>query len=117
LEGNRKPTEAAAQRTTSVPTVQKALIMRSNSPKFSRRITDVLDEIIPTMPVDDGMSALIARIRPCILKAATEEQASYEALLAAASAEISMISKERSKKARPSPRKDDSGMPADPTFV
>jgi hypothetical protein len=52
--------------------------MRSNSPKFSRRITDVLDEIIPTMPVDDGMSALIARVRQCILKAAAEEQASYE---------------------------------------
>jgi hypothetical protein len=91
--------------------------MRSNSPKFSRRITDVLDEIIPTMPVDDGMSALIARVRQCILKAAAEEQASYESLLAAASAEINTISKERSEQARPSPRKDDSGMPADPALV
>jgi hypothetical protein len=79
--------------------------MSSNSPKFSSRVTDVLDEIIPTMPVDDGMSALIARIRQCVLKAAAEEQASYETLLAAASAEISTISKERSEQARPSPSK------------
>jgi hypothetical protein len=66
--------------------------MRSNSPESIRRITDVLDEIIPTIPVDDGTSALIDRVRQCILKAAAEEQASYETLLAAASAEISTIS-------------------------
>jgi hypothetical protein len=79
--------------------------MSRNLPKFSSRVTNVLDEIIPAMPVDDGMSALIERIRKCVLKAAAEEQASYETLLAAASAEISKISKERSEQARRSPGK------------
>jgi hypothetical protein len=57
-------------------------------------MTDVLDEIIPAIPVDDRTSALVARIGECILKAAAEEQASYETLLAAASAEMGAISKE-----------------------
>jgi hypothetical protein len=70
-------------------------MMRSDSPEFIKRSTDVLDEIIPTMPVDDGILALIARVRRCIIEAAAEEGASYETLLAAASAEISTITKER----------------------
>jgi hypothetical protein len=57
-------------------------------------MTDVLDEIIPAIPVDDRTSALVARIGECILNAAAEEQASYETLLAAASAEMGAISKE-----------------------
>jgi len=69
--------------------------MCSNSTEFIRRITDVLDEIIPTMPVHGGTPALIERVRQCIIKAAAEEQVSYEALLAVASAEVSTISQER----------------------
>jgi len=71
--------------------------MCSNSTEFIRRITDVLDEIIPTMPVDDGMLTLIERVRQRIFKAAAEERTSYEALLAVASAEISTISQERTR--------------------
>jgi hypothetical protein len=69
--------------------------MRSNRPELVKQMTDVLDEIIPAIPVDDRTSALIARIGECIFKAAAEEQASYETLLAAASAEMGAISKER----------------------
>jgi uncharacterized protein YqiB (DUF1249 family) len=68
--------------------------MRSNRPELVKQMTDVLDEIIPAIPVDDRTSALVARIGECILKAAAEEQASYETLLAA-SAEMGAISKER----------------------
>jgi hypothetical protein len=64
--------------------------MRSNRPELVKQMTDVLDEIIPVIPVDDRTSALVARI----LRAAAEEQASYETLLAAASAEMGAISKE-----------------------
>ena len=63
--------------------------MRSNSPELIKQMTDVLDEIIPAIPIDDGTSALIARIATCILKTSGEGQTSYELLLAAASAEIS----------------------------
>jgi hypothetical protein len=72
--------------------------MRSNRPDLVKQVTDVLDEIIPGIPVDDRTSALVARIGKCILKAAAEEQASYETLLAAASAEMGAISKERTNK-------------------
>jgi hypothetical protein len=41
------------------------------------------------------LRCLVARIGECILKAAAEEQASYETLLVAASAEMGAISKER----------------------
>jgi hypothetical protein len=68
--------------------------MRSNRPELIKQMTDVLDEMIPAIPVDDRTSALVARIGECILKAAAEEHASYETLLAAASAEMSAISKE-----------------------
>jgi hypothetical protein len=73
--------------------------MCDNSPELTRRITDVVDEIIPTMAVHDEMPALIARVRQCIFKAAAREQVSYEILLAAASAEISTITKERTERA------------------
>jgi hypothetical protein len=69
--------------------------MRSSRPELIKQMTDVLDEMIPAIPVDDRTSALIARIGECILKAAVEERASYETLLAAASAEMGAISKER----------------------
>jgi hypothetical protein len=69
--------------------------MRSNRPELIKQMTDVLDEIIPAIPVDDRTSALVARIGECILKAAAEEKASYGTLLAAASAEMGAISKER----------------------
>jgi hypothetical protein len=45
--------------------------------------------------VDDRTSALVAGIGESILKAAAKEQASYETLLGAASAEMGAISKER----------------------
>jgi hypothetical protein len=61
--------------------------MRSNRPELVKQTTDVLDEIIPAIPVDDRTLALVARIGECILKAAAKEQASYKTLLAAASAE------------------------------
>jgi len=35
-------------------------------------MTDVLDEIIPRIPVDDGMSALVTRIGKRIFRAAVE---------------------------------------------
>jgi hypothetical protein len=69
--------------------------MRSNRPELIKQMTDVLDEMIAAIPVDDRTSALIARIGECILKAAVEERASYETLLAVASAEMGAISKER----------------------
>jgi hypothetical protein len=69
--------------------------MRSNRPELIKQMTDVLDEIIPAIPVDGMTSALVARIGECILKAAAEEPASYETLLAAASAEMGAITKER----------------------
>jgi hypothetical protein len=69
--------------------------MRSNRPELIKQMTDVLDEMIAAIPVDDRTSALIARIGECILKAAVEEGASYETLLAVASAEMGAISKER----------------------
>jgi hypothetical protein len=62
--------------------------MPSNDRELAKLVTDVLDEIIPTIPVDDGTSALIALVSGCILKAASEEQASYKTLLVAASAEL-----------------------------
>jgi hypothetical protein len=68
--------------------------MRSNRAELIKQMRDVLDEMIPVIPVDDRTSALVARIGECILKAAAEEQASYETLLAAASAEMGAISKE-----------------------
>jgi hypothetical protein len=72
--------------------------VRSNSSELHRRITDVVDEMIPMMPADDGMSTLVARLRQRILKAAAEEQASYVTLLAAATTEISAIMKERGRR-------------------
>jgi hypothetical protein len=69
--------------------------MPGKSPEIIRRSTDVLDELIPAMPVDGGIPVLIARVRRCIIEAAAEEGASYGTLLAAASAEITMITKER----------------------
>jgi hypothetical protein len=68
--------------------------MRSNRAELIKQMRDVLDEMIPVIPVDDRTSGLVARIGGRILKAAAEEQASYETLLAAASAEMSAISKE-----------------------
>jgi hypothetical protein len=47
--------------------------MRSNRPELIKQMTDVLDEIIPAVPVDDRTSALVARVGECILKAAAEE--------------------------------------------
>ena len=69
--------------------------MRSNRPELVKQVTDVLDEIIPAIPVDDRTSVLVARIGECILKAAAKEQASYEIILAAASVEMGAILKER----------------------
>ena len=69
--------------------------MRSTRSELTKQMTDVLDEIIAAVPVDDGMPALVSRIGKCILEAAAEEQASYMTLLAAASVEIDRVSKER----------------------
>jgi len=66
-----------------------------NRPELIRQVTEVLDEIIPTMPMDDGTSALIARMEKCLIKAAADKRVSYTTLLAAASAEMGAISKER----------------------
>jgi len=69
--------------------------MRSHESELTGQMTDVLDEIIPTIPVDDGMSALVARTGKRIFRATAEGQAGYMALLAAASAEIDTVSRER----------------------
>jgi len=65
--------------------------MHSNNPELLRWMTAVLDEIIPTMPVDEGMPALITQIGDRILEAAAEGRASYESLLAVASAEAGTL--------------------------
>ena len=69
--------------------------MRSCSPEVGKKVTDVLDEIIPTIPIDDQTAATIDRIGERLLKAASEERASYETLLAAASAEIGAASRKK----------------------
>src|ERR1700754_102215 len=69
--------------------------MRSYSPELVKRMTDVLDEIIPIIPIDGRTAAMIGRVGECILKAASEEQSSYQTLLAAASTEIGAASKEK----------------------
>jgi len=72
--------------------LRKAPIMSSRSPDLVKRMTDVVDEIIPTIPVDDRTSALITHIPRCVLEAA-EQQDNYMTLLAVASAERSAISR------------------------
>jgi hypothetical protein len=64
--------------------------MSTHSPELIKRMTDVLDEIVPSMAVDERTPALIAHIARCVLKAA-EGQASYMTLLAVASAESGAI--------------------------
>ena len=66
--------------------------MSSRSPDLVKRMTDVVDEIIPTIPVDGRTSALITHIARCVLEAA-EQQDNYMTLLAVASAESSAISR------------------------
>jgi hypothetical protein len=68
-------------------------IMSTHSPALIKRMTDVLDEIIPAMAVDERTPALIAHIAGCVLKA-VEERAGYMTLLAVASAESDAIRKE-----------------------
>ena len=68
--------------------------MRSYSPEILKRVTDALDETIPTIPIDDRTSAQIAHVGKCIAMAAAAEQSYYENLLAAASAEMAAISNE-----------------------
>jgi hypothetical protein len=92
---SRVRTSAGALLTISGKTVKKAHIVRTSSSDFDRQITDVVDEMIPMMPVDDRMSALVVRLRRRILNATTEDEASYVILLAVASAEITAIMKER----------------------
>jgi hypothetical protein len=67
--------------------------MQIHSPELIKRVTDVLDEVIPAIPVNETTSALINRVARCIAKAAGEGQTSYQSLLAVASAEIDMISR------------------------
>ena len=69
--------------------------MSSRSPDLVKRMTDVVDEIIPTIPVDDRTSALITHIARCVLEAA-EQQDNYMTLLAVASAERSASREGRS---------------------
>jgi hypothetical protein len=54
--------------------VRDASIMPNDCPEFRKLMTDILDEIIPTLPVDAELPALIADIGNRILKAAAEEQ-------------------------------------------
>jgi dTDP-4-dehydrorhamnose reductase len=78
-------------RLSRIQLLRKAPIMSSRSPDLVKRMKDVVDEIIPTMPVDDRTSALITHIARCVLEAA-EQQDNYMTLLAVASAESSAIS-------------------------
>ena len=78
--------------------------MPNYNPELTKRMTDVLDEVIATIPVDDSMSALVARIGNCIFKAAAEGQTNYLALFSVASAEIDTVFKERALIARASAR-------------
>ena len=68
--------------------------MRGNRAELIKQMRDVLDEMIPVIPVDDRTLGLVSRIGERILKAAAEGQASYVILLVAASAEMGAISKE-----------------------
>jgi hypothetical protein len=79
-------------RLSRIQLLRKAPIMSSRSPDLVKRMTDVVDEIIPTMPVDDRTWALITHIARCVLEAA-EQQDNYMTLLAVASAESSAISR------------------------
>jgi hypothetical protein len=65
--------------------------MQIHSPELIKRVADVLDEVIPSIPINDTTSARIARVARCIAKAAGEGQTSYQSLLAIASAEIDII--------------------------
>jgi hypothetical protein len=65
--------------------------MQIHSPELIKRVADVLDEVIPSIPINDTTSAWIARVARCIAKAAGEGQTSYQSLLAVASAEIDII--------------------------
>lgn len=67
--------------------------MSDRSPELVKRMTDVLDEIIPTIPIDGRSSDLIMHVSRCVIKAAQEET-SYMTLLAVASAESGVISKD-----------------------
>lgn len=67
-------------------------------PKLNSLMTGVLDEIIPTIPVGDDVSALMARIATSMVKVAKERPTSYHMLLATASAEMDAILKEASVK-------------------
>jgi hypothetical protein len=65
--------------------------MPIHSPELIKRVADVLDEVIPSIPINDTTPAWIARVARCIAKAAGEGQTSYQSLLAVASAEIDII--------------------------
>jgi hypothetical protein len=75
--------------------------MSTYSPELIKWITDVVDEIIPSMAVDERTPALITHIARCVLKAA-EGGASYMTLLAVASAESGAIWNEPVRPARAS---------------
>jgi hypothetical protein len=48
--------------------LKTACITSTHSPELIKRITDVLDEIIPSMAVDEQTPALITHIARCVLK-------------------------------------------------
>jgi hypothetical protein len=53
-------------------------------PELMKRMVDIMDEIIPMMPVNDRMSRLITHVAGCMLEATVEGQISYEQLMAVA---------------------------------
>jgi len=65
------------------------------SPELVKLMTNVLDEIIPTIAINDETPALITHIATRILNAASEGHTSYERLLATAFAELSAVAKEK----------------------
>jgi hypothetical protein len=81
--------------------LKRTCIMSTHSPELIKRMTDVLDEIIPSTAVDERTPALITHIARCVLKAA-EGRASYMTLLVVASAESGAIWNESVRAARTS---------------
>jgi hypothetical protein len=69
----------------------EARAMPSQSSELLKLMTDVLDEVILTMPVDSETPARVTRIGNRILKAAVERRTSYAALIEVASAEADVI--------------------------
>lgn len=65
--------------------------MPSFSPELVQTMRDALEAVMAKIPLDQATPALKAHLAQSILKAAAEGQTGYDALIAAASADIQSI--------------------------